>query len=483
MTIDISLVPGPVRAVPRAGVPFAPVPPAAPPRCPVSRPLPPPPDIRLPVMTVGGARPDRTGNVDLTPFLAGFVSHVGDPSIHHTALEIGQIAAAKVAAVVDGAPTALDTLKEIADVIGTEAGSGAAGILKRVADLESGKVDKIQGKGLSANDYTDVDKAKLDGLSPQAQADWGQTDTTAPDYIKNKPTIPASVTIDPALSQTSENPVQNKAVAAALADKLDKSGGTMTGGLVVAASNSNKAGFEIINGQVMLSEVHQGGGFAVPVQNLLALVATIAGKANASDVATALAQKADADALPYAMVTPGEWEFSELPSGYSDPVCEWNSSENVMLLTMQYEGDDFEIGNYDVTQDSLSVSFRWDEGPGTEAHVVTATRPSLPGHLLDRAGNRVVVTDDTTLTLPAANPGYIRDFLVRLEISGSTIPTITFAAPTGETIVYETDGDEFPVPDAAGTWLYSFTETAAHTFAVSLKQLQSVSQPVAQGGS
>jgi hypothetical protein len=89
----------------------------------------------------------------------------------------------------------------------------------------------------------------------------------------------------------------------------------------------------------------------------------------------------------------------------------------------------------------------------------------------------VVVTGATTLTLPDANPGYLRDFLVRLEISGSTVPTITFAAPTGETVTYETDGDEFPVPDEAGNWVYSFTENcAAHKFAVSLKKVNEVAQ-------
>ena len=96
----------------------------------------------------------------------------------------------------------------------------------------------------------------------------------------------------------------------------------------------------------------------------------------------------------------------------------------------------------------------------------------------------MVVSGDTTLTLPAAVPGYLRDFLVRLEISGSTVPTITFAAPTGETIVYETDGDDFPVPDEAGDWLYSFTESCvAHKFAVSLKKVNEVAAPQAQGGS
>lgn len=34
-----------------------------------------------------------------------------------------------------------------------------------VAELQSGKVDKIEGKGLSTNDYTTEEKTKLAGLS------------------------------------------------------------------------------------------------------------------------------------------------------------------------------------------------------------------------------------------------------------------------------------------------------------------------------
>lgn len=52
-----------------------------------------------------------------------------------------------------------------------------------------------------------VDTAVKEG---QVQADWDQNDTSASDYIKNKPTI------DTALSSTSENVVQNKVVKAAI---------------------------------------------------------------------------------------------------------------------------------------------------------------------------------------------------------------------------------------------------------------------------
>ena len=51
-----------------------------------------------------------------------------------------------------------------------------------------------QGKGLSTNDFTDTLKSKLDGIEAGAevnvQPDWEQDDSSADDYIKNKPTIP-----------------------------------------------------------------------------------------------------------------------------------------------------------------------------------------------------------------------------------------------------------------------------------------------------
>ena len=53
------------------------------------------------------------------------------------------------------------------------------------------KVDKVSGKGLSQNDFTNALKTKLDGIASGAevnvQADWAQTNTSADDYIKNKP--------------------------------------------------------------------------------------------------------------------------------------------------------------------------------------------------------------------------------------------------------------------------------------------------------
>lgn len=53
--------------------------------------------------------------------------------------------------------------------------------------IDSGKVDKVTGKGLSSNDYTDAAKAKVDTLAPVATS--GNYDD-----LTNKPTIPAPVT-------------------------------------------------------------------------------------------------------------------------------------------------------------------------------------------------------------------------------------------------------------------------------------------------
>lgn len=61
------------------------------------------------------------------------------------------------------------------------------------------KVDKETGKGLSSNDYTTAEKTKLSGIEAEA----------------NK------TTVDSALSSTSTNPLQNKAINTALSSKAD----------------------------------------------------------------------------------------------------------------------------------------------------------------------------------------------------------------------------------------------------------------------
>lgn len=60
--------------------------------------------------------------------------------------------------------------------------------------LFNGKVDKVTGYGLSKNNFSDSDVAKLGGIEAGAQvnvqANWNETDTDSDAYIQNKPSIP-----------------------------------------------------------------------------------------------------------------------------------------------------------------------------------------------------------------------------------------------------------------------------------------------------
>lgn len=64
-----------------------------------------------------------------------------------------------------------------------------------VTNKVSNKVDKVDGKGLSTNDYTNAEKTKLAGIESGAQKnvqpDWALT--SGDGAIKNKPTIPTKV--------------------------------------------------------------------------------------------------------------------------------------------------------------------------------------------------------------------------------------------------------------------------------------------------
>lgn len=68
-----------------------------------------------------------------------------------------------VDALIDGAPGTYDTLKEIADYIAQDGQAAAA-----LAEVVATKVDKVEGMGLSANDFTDALLEKLNAISEGA---------------------------------------------------------------------------------------------------------------------------------------------------------------------------------------------------------------------------------------------------------------------------------------------------------------------------
>lgn len=87
------------------------------------------------------------------------------------------------------------------------------------------KVDKVTGKGLSTNDFTTAEKEKLAGIEAGA----------------NK------IVVDSAMSKTSENPVQNKAIQAALDNKFDTTTAVGAHTFLMGPNNVNggKASFRI----------------------------------------------------------------------------------------------------------------------------------------------------------------------------------------------------------------------------------------------
>lgn len=52
------------------------------------------------------------------------------------------------------------------------------------------KVDKVTGKSLSSNDFTNELRNKLIAIKGNVQANWNTVDENDPSYIANKPTIP-----------------------------------------------------------------------------------------------------------------------------------------------------------------------------------------------------------------------------------------------------------------------------------------------------
>lgn len=92
------------------------------------------------------------------------------------------------------------------------------GLVKKVSDLqtattnlENGKVDKVEGKGLSTNDFTDALNTKLTGIEAGAQvnvqSDWNATEGDA--LILNKPTKLSQFTNDQNFIDNTVDNLQN----------------------------------------------------------------------------------------------------------------------------------------------------------------------------------------------------------------------------------------------------------------------------------
>lgn len=173
-----------------------------------------------------------------------------DPDNYYTKDETDYEITEKVAEIVADAPEDFDTLKEMSDWIAGHEDSAAAMNSQIQANTLAiaGKVDKVTGKGLSTEDYTTAEKAKLAELSNYDDtalqtAVANKVDKVSgkglstEDYTTAEKTKLAgieaganNITVDSALSSSSTNPVQNKAINSALSNKISKNGDTSLSG-------------------------------------------------------------------------------------------------------------------------------------------------------------------------------------------------------------------------------------------------------------
>ena len=107
----------------------------------------------------------------------GSITLSGAPTadLHATTKKyVDDTAAAAAAKVVDSAPDTLNTLNELAAALGDDPNFATT-----VATQIGTKVDKVDGKGLSTNDYTTAEKNKLGGIANNAEVNQNAFATVA----------------------------------------------------------------------------------------------------------------------------------------------------------------------------------------------------------------------------------------------------------------------------------------------------------------
>ena len=262
---------------------------------------------------------------------------------------VESLISAAIDALIDGAPATYDTLKEISEWIATHQSEYAA-LIAAIA----GKVDKVEGKGLSTEDYTTAEKTKLAGIEAGANnytlpaattsalggvkvgsnlavdangvisGDYSAATTSANGLMSSTDKAKldgiaegaTAVTVDSAISSTSTNPVENQAIYTALSGKVDtETGKGLSSNDYTDAEKTKLAGIEAgANAYTLpaattsaLGGVKVGSNLAVDANGVLS-----GNYSNASTSAAGLMSAADKTALD---AKPDVYVQSTQPSG------------------------------------------------------------------------------------------------------------------------------------------------------------------------
>ena len=294
-----------------------------------------------------------------------------------------------------------------------------------VNDLETaigGKVDKVDGKGLSANDFTDTLKDKLDGIESGAeanvQADWSESDTQDDSYIRNKPAL-ATVATSGAYADLSGLPTLGTASA------LDT--GTSQGNIPILGANGKLA------------------DSVIPSLSIMEFKGTVSTKNDLTTLSTA--QSGD-----YAIVNGttkadnGMWILSGTYSTLSDwkqvvtssDVISVNSKTGIVTL----DKSDIGLGNVDNTADadkpvstavqtalnSKQNALTFDDAPTASSSnpvksggVYTALSAKADDNAVVKLNGAQVINDDkqftgkVTVTTPAPSSALVRNITISAD--------------------------------------------------------------------
>lgn len=429
-----------------------------------------------------------------------------------------------VSAIRDSAPAAFDTLKEIADWIGGP-GSGAQAVINQV----SGKADKVANAttgnfaGLNASgNLTDSGKKESDFATAEqgAKADSALQahQQLVPIYGGNGQShtpwtvLREGVDVTAQVGQPEYNPsdaghggnsswhfgvVSTDDFAIPIMGGEDATSFSWTTTLMddgsVSVSYSASRTANPLLGYILGAQTDkplQPKGDYQPALTAaqIANIAAVPNKANSSDVTAALALKADASSLPYALVNvtptagapfvlaacfPISYEFD---TTYTDTDMEharltWDEASGKWIFQSQtvnleaspplYESIcSFNSDGtfYEALADNLT--FGDPATPPTGSTQVLGFTPTA--QLTDRAVNKVTLgsgVERAVFKFPAKTQGKARDFMLRLVITGSTVPEIGFVESDGTTeVAFDADDDSWADIEQ-GVNILMFTDT------------------------
>lgn len=162
-----------------------------------------------------------------------------------------------VAQIVADAPESYDTLKEISDWISSHAGSAAEmnSAIQSLQTAMNDKVDKVEGKQLSTEDYTTEEKTKLSGIAEGAQVN--AIDAVSSEFVIN----PDGKTLS--LAAVAMDKVTG--LSAALAGKVDAEAGKGLSSNDYTTAEKEKLAGIAAGAQQNVIEAIQLNGVALPV--------------------------------------------------------------------------------------------------------------------------------------------------------------------------------------------------------------------------